>query len=138
MLMNILQIYLLNWQGVGPLWVICIPFAYTELPVWAFPQSHRINLTYCLKFSLLLTFRLLLVCMIDQTQTFPSSILPLGLFQGIIYNIERLKGGTLESWITGWSWFERGNLIPLFPPWNVSSVWSLHDSNNECYSFNDS
>ena len=27
---------------------------------------------------------LLSVCMVDHTQTYPSSILPLGLFQGII------------------------------------------------------
>ena len=30
--------------------------------------------------------------MVDQTQMSPSSISPLGLFQGIKYNIERLKG----------------------------------------------
>ena len=31
----------------------------------------------------------------------PPSISPLRLFQGIICNIERLKGGTLKPWITG-------------------------------------
>ena len=35
---------------------------------------------------------MLSVCMVDQTQMSPSSISPLGLFQGIKYNIERLKG----------------------------------------------
>ena len=39
--------------------------------------------------------------MVDPTQMCPSSILPLGLFQGIIGNIERLKEDTLKSWITG-------------------------------------
>ena len=40
------------------------------------------NVTYCLKFSLLLAFCFLLVCLIDQTQTCLSTILLLGLFQG--------------------------------------------------------
>ena len=31
----------------------------------------------------------------------PLSMSPLGLYQGIICNIERLKGGTLEPWVTG-------------------------------------
>ena len=35
---------------------------------------------------------------------YPSSISLVGLFQGIIQNIERLKGGNLEPWITGGMW----------------------------------
>ena len=99
--MNTRHFYLLNWQRVGHVWVIIISFVYTELLVWAFPQSLRFNLAYCLKSSQLLAFCFLLLCIVDQTQMCPSSILPLGLFQGIIRNIERLKGWNLKPWIAG-------------------------------------
>ena len=75
----------------------CISFVYAELPVWAFPQSHRLNLTFCLKSSTSSAFCFLHVCNVDQTQICPSSISPLGLFQGIIFNIKRLKGGDLGA-----------------------------------------
>ena len=94
MLINTWQSCMSNWQGMSPIWSISISFVYTELLVWAFPQSHRVNLMYCLKSSLLLAFSFLLVCMVDQIQMCPSSISPLGLFHGIIFNIERLKRGT--------------------------------------------
>ena len=100
MLMNTWEFHLSNWQGVGPVWVISVSFVYTGLLVLAFPQSHRLNLNYCSKFSLLLAFSFLFVCMVDQTQMCPLSFSPSGLLQGIKYNIERLKGGTLEPWIT--------------------------------------
>ena len=100
MLMNTWEFHLSNWQGVGPVWVISVSFVYTGLLVLAFPQSHRHNLNYCSKFSLLLAFSFLFVCMVDQTQMCPLSFSPSGLLQGIKYNIERLKGGTLEPWIT--------------------------------------
>ena len=106
--MNTWHFYLLNWQRVGHVWVIIISFVYTELLVWAFPQSLRFNLAYCLKSSLLLAFCFLLLCIVDQTQMCPSSILPLGLFQGIICNIERLKGWNLEPWIAGGPKLEGG------------------------------
>ena len=98
--MNIWQFNLLNWQGVGPMLAISISFVCTGLIVWAFPQLHRLNLTYCLKSSLLLAFCFLLVFMIDQTRMCPSSISPLGVFYQNICNIDRLKGGTLELLIT--------------------------------------
>ena len=101
MLMNIWQFHLLAWQGVGCGWAIFISFIYTELLVWAFSQSYSLNLTYCLKSSLLHAFCFLLVSMVDQTQMCPSSILSLGLFQGIICNIERLKGGSWSPELLG-------------------------------------
>ena len=75
------------------MWVIVISFVYTELLVLAFPQSHRLNLVYRLESSLLLAFRFVLVCMVDQTQMSSSAISPYGVFQGIVSNIERLEGG---------------------------------------------
>ena len=70
----------------------------TETKSINFSNLHQstFNLTYCLKSSLLLSFCFLFLCMVDQTQMCPSSILLLGLFRGIICNIEGLKGGTLE------------------------------------------
>ena len=56
-------------------------------------QQHLLNLTYCSKSSLLLFA--FCVCMVDLTEMIPSSISSLGLFQGVICNIERVKGGTL-------------------------------------------
>ena len=52
--------------------------------------------------SFQVTCILLSVCLFGwwNSKNVPSSILPLGLLQGIICNIERLKGGTLEPWIT--------------------------------------
>ena len=50
------QFHLLNWQRVGPMRVIFLSFVYTGLLVWAFLQSHKLNLTYCFKSSLLLAF----------------------------------------------------------------------------------
>ena len=104
--MNTWQLYLLNWQGVSPMWAIPISLVYTELLVWAFPPPQKLNLTYCMKSSLLLAFCFLLVYVVDQTQICTSSILPLGLFHDIKFNIERrepkleggpdLKGGTSD------------------------------------------
>ena len=76
-------------------------FVYTGLLVWVFPQSNRISLVFYLKSSMLLAFCFLFFCMADLAQMCPSSISPLGIFQGIMCNIERLKGGTVETWITG-------------------------------------
>ena len=72
---------LLNWQEVGLVWPIFISFVYTELLVWAFPQSHKLNLT-ALNLSCYLHFALF-VLVVDQTQMYPSSILPLGLLQRV-------------------------------------------------------
>ena len=93
-----------NWQfhlsdlakGVGFICAISISFVCTGLLVWAFPYSQKLNLTSCLKSSLLLLFSFLLVCTVDQTQMHPSFIWPLGLFPGIIYNNDSLKEGSLE------------------------------------------
>ena len=76
MLINTRQFHLSNCQKVGPVYTISISFVYTELLVRAIPQSHRLNLTYCSKSSLLLTFCFLFVCMVDQAQMCPSSISP--------------------------------------------------------------
>ena len=97
-------------------------FVYSTLLVWAFSQWHRFSLTYYSKFYLLLAFCFLFVSMVEQIQMFPLSIPPLGLFKGIICNVERLKEGTLEPWITGRpklegeTWFEKlkGILRSLF------------------------
>ena len=110
---NTWPFYLLNWQGVGSMWVISVSFVHTGLLVWAFLKPHKLNLTYCLKSSMLLAFCFMFVCIVDQTQIYPSSISPLGLFQSIICNIERLREGALEPWITGETWFERRNLRPM-------------------------
>ena len=89
MLMTTWQFHLLNWQAVGPMWAISISFIYTVLLVWAFLQSHKLNLTYCLKSSPAFCF--LFVCMIGQTQMYPSSISPSELFQGIMCNIHSVN-----------------------------------------------
>ena len=47
---------LLNWHEEGAMWAISVSFVYTGLPVWAFPHSHKVNLTYCLKSPQLLAF----------------------------------------------------------------------------------
>ena len=57
----------------------------------------------------LVTCILLSICMVDQTQMYPSSILPSGLFQGIICNSEwEAEMGTFEAWITGGPKLEGG------------------------------
>ena len=59
--------------------------------------------------------------MVEQIQMFPLSIPPLGLFKGIICNVERLKEGSLEPWITGRpklegeTWFEKLKGDPQIP-----------------------
>ena len=58
--------------------------------------------------------------MVDPTQMCPSLISPLGMFQGIICNIDRLKFRTLEPLIAGGTEIgqgpnlKRGDLRPLF------------------------
>ena len=54
-----------------------------------------------MKSSLLLAFCFLFICTVDQTEMCLSSISPLGMFQGIICNIERLKRGNLEPELPG-------------------------------------
>ena len=72
----------------------------------------------------LLSFCFLLVCMVDKTQV--------ELFQGIMCNIERLKRGTLDPWITGGPKTEERpdlkgrDLRPLFIP--ESADVALHIS----------
>ena len=96
MLMNARQFYLLNWQDMCTMWALFVSLVYTGLLAKAFLQSHKINLTYYCKSSLLLAFCPLFVCMVDQTQMYPSSISPLGLFQVVMCNIKRPKWRTLE------------------------------------------
>ena len=96
-------------------WITCLSI--TE--DYFVPQSHKLNLTYRSKSSLLLAYCFLFVCMADQTQMCFSSISPLGPFQGIICNIERKKGGPWSPVLLGnlvgvGTWFERGGeLRPL-------------------------
>ena len=75
--MNIWQFNSLNWIGVHPVWPIFVSFVYKGVFAWAFLESHKINLFYYFKCSLLLVP--------DQTQMQPSSI-SLRLFQEIKYN----------------------------------------------------
>ena len=121
LLMSTLQFHLLNWQGVGPKWAISFFFVYTGLFVQVYPQSHKLNLIYCLKCSLILGFCSLFLCMVDQIQMYPSSISPLGLFQVIICNAESLEGGTLEPLISREAWFERRG--PMTSLHTMHMVW---------------
>ena len=79
MLTNTWQFDLSNWQGVRLVWIISAFFVYTGLLVWTFLQSHKLNVTYCLK------------SLVDQTQMHPTSISPLGLFQEIVCNIHSVN-----------------------------------------------
>ena len=53
--------------------------------------------SFCLKSSFVLALCFIIVCMVDQTQMYPSCISPLGLFQGITCNIEQLIGGSFGA-----------------------------------------
>lgn len=57
----------------GKGWVPCRPsvsFVCAGLLVWTFSQLHKLNITYCLKSSLLLAIALcFFFCMVDQSQT---------------------------------------------------------------------
>ena len=90
----------------------------------------------CLKSSLLLAFCFLFVCMVDPTRLCPSSTAPLGLFQGIICNIERLKRGPLEPWITGGpdlkvktsdpsSYHDNSTLLTILSYFSSNALWIL-------------
>ena len=63
-----------------------VSFVCMGLLVWAFIQSHKLNLTYCSKSSLLLAFSS--VCLVDQCQMYPSFISPLQMLHCIICNIQ--------------------------------------------------
>ena len=56
MITNTWQFHLLNWQGVGPVWVICFSSVYTGLLVWAFRHWHKVNHIYDLKSFLFILF----------------------------------------------------------------------------------
>ena len=73
----------------------------------------------------LLAFCFLFVFIVDRTQMYPSFISPLGLFQGIIHDTERLKGSTLEPWIIGGPDLKRrGPQTPLHTMTQVSNFTS--------------
>ena len=61
-LMSTWQFHLSNRQGMGPAWAISSYFVYSELLVWAFPQSDSLNLTHC-KISSLLLCILIFACL---------------------------------------------------------------------------
>ena len=91
LLMNKWQFHLLNWQDVGlGVGHLCI-LLFTVFFVWAYPQSHRLDLTCCSKYSLLLAFFFVFVCVYQSQMRF-LSVSTLLLFQGIICNVERQKG----------------------------------------------
>ena len=92
-----------NWSGLYSLWAISLSFVYTRLLVRAFPHLHKLNLTYHSKSSMLLAFCFLFICIIHPTQICLSSILLelLQLFQGIVCNNERLKGGNWTHELLG-------------------------------------
>ena len=90
---------------MGLVWAISASFIYIGLLIRAFPHLQTLNLTYCLKSSLLHASCFLFNCMTNLNQICLTpwnsfngkmdDILPLVLFQGIIRNIERLKERTL-------------------------------------------
>ena len=106
-LMNFWQFYLSNWQGLRPVWTISVCFVDKGLLVWVFPQLHKLKFSCYLKSSKILAFCFLFVWLI-KLKMYPSSISQLGFFQGIICNIERLKGVSLKPWITGGPKLMRG------------------------------
>ena len=52
-------------------WTVLVSFVYAGLLVWAFIESHKINLTHCFNSSMLLVLCCLFVCIVDQTQMYP-------------------------------------------------------------------
>ena len=83
-------------------------FCFCRFTCLSISQSHKFNLTYCLKSPCFLHFTFCLFVWLLKLM-YPPSISPLGLFQWIIYNIERLKGGTLEPWV---NWKGRPDVKP--------------------------
>ena len=111
--MNNWQFNLSNWQAVGPLWAISISSVY----------SHKVNLTYWFKSSLLLGFCFLFVWLIKLKCT-PHPFHHQDCFRES-YVI--LRGWRREPWspelLGGLNWrgdlIWNGNLRPLLMPW----VW---------------
>ena len=108
MLMDTWQVHLSNWQVMGPALVISVSFINMGSFVWAFIRSYKLSYTYCLKYSLLLAFCFLFFCMVDQSQIYPLPISPLGLFQGIIYNIHSVAPLFIGGW-DFWKIIEEGS-----------------------------
>ena len=75
--------------------------------------NERVNVIV----NLAVPFCFLVVCMVDQTHMYSSSISLLRPLQGIICNIERPKGGTLEPQITGGYKKEEGFQSRLHTKW---------------------
>ena len=122
--MNTWKFLLSNRQGVGPVWAISVSLVYIVSLVWAFSQSDKLNLTFCLKFSQLLEFCFPFLWL-NQTQIYPSSISPLGLFQGIICD----TGGL--NLITGAPKLEGELIWPFYKNkdfWWIKHVWSIKGS----------
>ena len=80
------------------------------LLAWSFPHLRKLNFTYCLKFSLLLAFCFLFVCMIDQLKcTLIHLIIRIVSGDYMQYwEAERGKPGALNYW-GDLHW--RGNLV---------------------------
>ena len=98
MLIDTCQFHLSNWQEVGPMWAILI-FVYTELLAYAFSQSHRLDLIFCLKSFPSLTFCFLLVCMV-KLKCVPHPSHYKDCFRGSYVILPGWKGGdgTLYYW----------------------------------------
>ena len=81
-----LAVSFFEWEGLGPLWTLSVSFVYTKWLVWAYFYSPT-SLILLLEIFHVIFILLSSVCMVDQTQIYPSSISLLELFQGIVYNI---------------------------------------------------
>ena len=68
--------------------------------------------------------------MVDQTQSCPSAISPLGLFPGIICHIERTKGGGGDLILKGES---QTPLETMVKKENIDLKWVKHSTNNDWF-----
>ena len=109
-----------TWHSIcqnDKVWVLCGPFPFLLFALdYLSKHSHsHIGLILLIAWNLPHYLILLSVCLYGWSNS-NISLIHLTIKTGIICSIDRLKGGTLEPWITGATWFKRGDLIPLFIP----------------------